>query len=119
MIHQFGLALEWVRRRQGEETAALRLLRRLPALYGSKFFDILLVDALYAESPMLKLQGTHFQTAALLAFGSWTPRTTANQIWRCPWVGESPLVRSSWLSACSSAYSHRRMSLNGGGSSGS
>jgi len=49
------LALEWVRRGEGEETAALRLLRRLPALYGSKFFDILLLDALYAQSPVLKL----------------------------------------------------------------
>jgi hypothetical protein len=58
MIHspvKSFLALEWVRRGEGEETAALRLLRRLPTLYGSKFFDILLLDALYAQSPVLKL----------------------------------------------------------------
>jgi len=58
MIHspvKTFLALEWLQRGEGEETAALRLLRRLPALYGSKFFDILLLDALYAQSPVLKL----------------------------------------------------------------
>jgi hypothetical protein len=58
MIHspvKSFLALEWLRRGEGEETAALRLLRRLPALYGSKFFDILLLDALYAQSPVLQL----------------------------------------------------------------
>jgi hypothetical protein len=33
----------------------LRLLRRLPPLYGSKFFDIVLLDALYAQSPVLKV----------------------------------------------------------------
>jgi hypothetical protein len=48
------LALEWLRPGEGEETAALRLLTRLPALYGSIFFDILLLDALYAQSPILK-----------------------------------------------------------------
>ena len=30
---------------EGEDTAALRLLHKLPALYGSRFFDILLLDA--------------------------------------------------------------------------
>ena len=34
---------------------ALRLLRRLPDLYGSRFFDILLLDALYAQTPVLQL----------------------------------------------------------------
>jgi hypothetical protein len=33
----------------------LRLLRRLPDLYGSRFFDILLLDALYAQAPVLQL----------------------------------------------------------------
>lgn len=47
------LAIEWVRPGEGEETAALRLLARLPKLYGSRFFDILLLDALYAQSPVL------------------------------------------------------------------
>ena len=36
-------------------TAALRLLARLPELYGSRFFDILLLDALYAQAPVLQL----------------------------------------------------------------
>lgn len=49
------LALEWLQPGEGEETAALRLLRRLPDLYGSRFFDILLLDALYAQTPVLEL----------------------------------------------------------------
>ena len=36
-------------------TAALRLLRRLPDRYGNRFFDVLLLDALYAQTPVLKL----------------------------------------------------------------
>lgn len=49
------LAVEWLRPGEGEDTAALRLLTRLPALYGSRFFDILLLDSLYAQAPVLKL----------------------------------------------------------------
>jgi Transposase DDE domain len=49
------LALEWLQPGEGEDTAALRLLGKLPDLYGSRFFDILLLDALYAQAPMLKL----------------------------------------------------------------
>ncbi|HUE51333.1 MAG TPA: transposase [Terriglobales bacterium] len=49
------LAIEWLQPGEGEDTAALRLLTRLPALYGSRFFDILLLDALYAQTPVLKL----------------------------------------------------------------
>lgn len=49
------LAVEWLRPGEGEETAALRLLTRLPELYGSRFFDILLLDALYVQSPVLEL----------------------------------------------------------------
>jgi Transposase DDE domain len=49
------LAIEWLQPGEGEETAALRLLRRLPDLYGSRFFDILLLDALYAQAPVLQL----------------------------------------------------------------
>ena len=49
------LALEWLRPGESEVTAALRLLSRLPRLYGSRFFDILLLDALYAQSPVLEL----------------------------------------------------------------
>jgi DDE family transposase len=49
------LAVEWLRPGEGEDTAALRLLSRLPDLYGSRFFDILLLDALYAQTPFLEL----------------------------------------------------------------
>jgi hypothetical protein len=49
------LAIEWLRPGEGEDTAALRLLTRLPDLYGSRFFDILLLDALYAQTPVLEL----------------------------------------------------------------
>ncbi len=49
------LALEWLKPGEGEDTAALRLLRNLPARYGSRFFDILLLDALYAQAPVFQL----------------------------------------------------------------
>ena len=49
------LAIEWVQPGEGEDTAALRLLTRLPDLYGSRFFDILLLDSLYAQTPVLNL----------------------------------------------------------------
>jgi Transposase DDE domain len=49
------LAFEWLQPNEGEETAALRLLRKLPDLYGSPFFDILLLDALYAQTAVLDL----------------------------------------------------------------
>jgi len=49
------LALEWLRPGEGEDTAALRLLARIPDLYGSRFFGILLLDALYTQAPMLEL----------------------------------------------------------------
>jgi hypothetical protein len=49
------LAVEWLRPGEGEATAALRLLARLPELYGSRFFDILLLDSLYAQAPVLQL----------------------------------------------------------------
>ena len=49
------LALEWLQPGESEDKAALRLLRRLPELYGSRFFDILLLDALYAQSPVFHL----------------------------------------------------------------
>ncbi len=40
------LAIEWLLPGEGEDTAALRLLHRIPNLYGSRFCDILLLDAL-------------------------------------------------------------------------
>ena len=49
------LGVEWLRPREGEDTAALRLLARLPQLHGSPFFDILLLDSLYAQARVLKL----------------------------------------------------------------
>jgi len=49
------LAIEWLQPGEGEDTAALRLLTRLPDLYGSRFFDILLLDSLYAQTPVLNL----------------------------------------------------------------
>jgi len=49
------LAIEWLQPGEGEDTAALRLLTRLPKMYGSRFFDILLLDALYAQTPVLQL----------------------------------------------------------------
>jgi DDE family transposase len=49
------LAFEWLQPGEGEDTAALRLLRRLPEDYRSRFFDILLLDALYAQTPVLEL----------------------------------------------------------------
>lgn len=58
MIHspvKSFLAIEWLRPGEGEDTAALRLMTRLPDLYGSRFFDILLLDALYAQTPVLQL----------------------------------------------------------------
>ena len=49
------LALEWLKPGEGEDTAALRLLRNLPDRYGNRFFDILLLDALYAQASVFKL----------------------------------------------------------------
>jgi Transposase DDE domain len=49
------LALEWLQPGEGEDTAALRLLSKIPAQYGSRFFDILLLDALYAQAPVFRL----------------------------------------------------------------
>lgn len=49
------LAIEWLRPGEGEATAALRLLRALPERYGSHFFDILLLDSLYPQTPVLQL----------------------------------------------------------------
>jgi hypothetical protein len=49
------LALEWLQPNEGEDTAALRLLRKTPELYSSRFFDILELDALYLQAPVLQL----------------------------------------------------------------
>jgi hypothetical protein len=49
------LAVEWLQPGEGEDRAALRLLAKLPELYGSPFFDILLLDSLYVQARVLKL----------------------------------------------------------------
>lgn len=53
------LAIEWLQPGESEDTAALRLLRKLPQDYGSRFFDILLLDALYAQEPVLQCAAEH------------------------------------------------------------
>ena len=47
--------MEWLQPGEGGDTAALRLPARLPDLYGSRFFDILLLDSLYPQAPVLQL----------------------------------------------------------------
>jgi hypothetical protein len=49
------LAMEWLQPGDSEDKAALRLLKRLPELYGSPFFDVLLLDALYTQKPIFEL----------------------------------------------------------------
>jgi hypothetical protein len=49
------VALEWLQPGEGEETAALRLLGKIPEMYGSRFFDILVLDALYAQTAVFEL----------------------------------------------------------------
>jgi hypothetical protein len=53
------LGIEWLQPGEGEDAAALRLLRRLSELYGSSFFDILLLDALYAQESVLQCGAEH------------------------------------------------------------
>jgi hypothetical protein len=48
------LDLEPVRPGEDEPTAALRLLGRMRRLYGPRFFDVVTVDALYAQGPFIK-----------------------------------------------------------------
>lgn len=49
------LGVEWVTAGEDEVAAAKRLLLKLRALYGRRFFDVLLLDALYAQAPVLTL----------------------------------------------------------------
>lgn len=53
------LGVEWLQPGESEDTAALRLLHKLPQLYGSRFFDILLLDALYAQDSVLQCAAEH------------------------------------------------------------
>jgi hypothetical protein len=49
------LGLEWRQPGEGEDTCARRLLTRLLDLYDGRFFDILLLDSLYPQAPLLRL----------------------------------------------------------------
>jgi len=53
---ELSVILDFEPMRQGEEecAAALRLLRRLRADHGPRFFDVVVVDAWYANGPFLK-----------------------------------------------------------------
>lgn len=53
---QLSVILDFEPLRQGEEecAAALRLLRRLRAQYGPRFWDVVVVDSWYAKGPFLK-----------------------------------------------------------------
>jgi hypothetical protein len=53
---ELSVILDFEPLRQGEEecAAALRLLRRLRATYGPRFFDVVVVDSWYANGPFLK-----------------------------------------------------------------
>src|ERR1051326_1732792 len=53
------LAVEWLLPGESEDAAALLLLDKLPEIYGSRFFDILLLDALYAQEPVCQLAAEH------------------------------------------------------------
>ena len=47
------LGIEWQLSGETEVAASMRLLDRLEHSYGRRFFDIILLDALYAQSPVL------------------------------------------------------------------
>ena len=49
------LGIEWQLAGEDEVSAAKRLLRKIDRQYGSRFFDVLLLDSLYAQAPVLKL----------------------------------------------------------------
>ena len=53
---QWSVILDFEPMRPGEEecAAALRLLRRMRQTYGSRFFDLVVVDSWYANGPFLK-----------------------------------------------------------------
>jgi len=53
---ELSVILDFEPMRPGEEecAAALRLLRRLRASYGPRFFDVVVVDSWYAQGPFLK-----------------------------------------------------------------
>jgi hypothetical protein len=53
---ELSVILDFEPLRQGEEecAAALRLLRRLRATHGPRFFDVVVVDSWYARGPFLK-----------------------------------------------------------------
>jgi hypothetical protein len=116
------LAVEWLQPGESEDTAALRLLHKLPQVYGSRFFDILLLDALYAQEPVLQCAAEHgwelvislkrnrpdLYASAIRLFASRTPdleftetiggKTYQSKIWDTPGLpfsaADSRLVRA-------------------------
>ena len=115
------LAVEWLLPGESEDAAALRLLNKLPEVYGSRFFDILLLDALYAQESVLQCAAEHgwdlvislkrnrpeLYTSAVRLFARRSPdvecseavqgKTYQAQIWDTPGLplsaADSPLVR--------------------------
>lgn len=49
------LGVEWVTAGEDEVAAAKRLLAKVRDRYGRRFFDVLLLDSLYAQAPVLQL----------------------------------------------------------------
>jgi hypothetical protein len=49
------LGVEWVAAGEDEVAAAKRLLAKVQDRYGRRFFDVLLLDSLYAQAPVLQL----------------------------------------------------------------
>jgi len=115
------LAMEWLQPGETEDAAALRLLNKLPEFYGSRFFDILLLDALYAQAAVLQCAEEHgwdlvislkrnrpeLYASAVRLFAHRPPdleftetmrgKTYQGQIWDTPGLplaaADSPLVR--------------------------
>jgi hypothetical protein len=115
------LAIEWLQPGESEDTAALRLLHKLPEVYGSRFFDILLLDALYAQESVLQCAAKYgwelvislkrnrpeLYASAVRLFAHRTPdleftetiggKTYENQVWDTPGLPfsatDSQLVR--------------------------
>lgn len=52
------LGVEWLAAGEDEVAAAKRLLLKIRDQYGRRFFDVLLLDALYAQAPVLTLAET-------------------------------------------------------------
>jgi hypothetical protein len=49
------LGIEWQLAGEDEVAATKRLMRKIERQYGNRFFDVLLLDSLYAQAPVLRL----------------------------------------------------------------